>query len=187
MWPCSSCFWCLWQQYKVSPVLGYMQVLLELLAPLWQWHSHSGGEISMSLSVTSFSSASKYSVILCYRVYYSNTPLANYMTATPANFMVVIVFRIALLEIELLHPYILRYCPTSSRSMSLLFHIPAATIGVPMYMSSDLARQQVSCCKTSTSARLSLFLSRFTFFYICSLAYLPCSFLFISTLPQNPL
>ncbi|MFM7727010.1 MAG: hypothetical protein ACKO7B_09915, partial [Flavobacteriales bacterium] len=81
------------------------------------------------------------------------------MTATPANFMVVIVFKIALLEIELLHPCILRYYPASSLSISLLFQSPAATMGVPMYMSSDLARQQVSYCKTSTSALLSLFLS----------------------------
>jgi hypothetical protein len=160
-----------------------MQVMLLLLALLWQWHSHSFGEISMSVSlVPFFSSASKYSVILCYRVYCSYTPLASYMTATPANFMVVIVLRIALLEIELLLPYILRYCPASIRSMSPFFQSPAATIGVPMYISSDLARQQVSCCKTSTSALLSLFLSRFTFFYICSLATLPYSFLSVTTL-----
>ncbi len=66
------------------------------------------------------------------------------MTATPANFMEVIVFRIALLEMELLHPWILRYCPASIRSISPLFQSPTATIGVPMYMSRDLARQQVS-------------------------------------------
>ena len=66
--------------------------------------------------------------------------------------------------------------------MSPFFQSPAATMGVPMYMSSDLARQHVSCCKTSTSALLSLFLSRFTFFYICSLATLPYSFLSITTL-----
>ena len=55
-------------------------------------------------------------------------------------------------------------------------------MGVPIYISSDLARQHVSCCKTSTSALLSLFLSRFTFFYICSLATLSYSFLSITTL-----
>ena len=51
---------------------------------------------------------------------------------------------------------ILRYYPASSLSMSDFFHRPAVTIGVPMYMSNDLARQHVNCYRTSGSALLSL-------------------------------
>ena len=96
--------------------------------------------------------------------------------------MVVMVFRIALLEIVLLQVRILRYCPASSRSMSFFFQRPTVTIGVPMKMSNDLARQQVSYCSTSGSALLSRFLSTLTFLTTCSFATLSCSFLSMTTL-----
>ena len=66
--------------------------------------------------------------------------------------------------------------------MSYLLHKPTADIGVPMYISSDLARQHVSCCSTSGSALLSLHLSTLMFLETYSLATLSCSFLSCVTL-----
>ena len=75
------------------------------------------------------------------------------------------------------HMSIFLYILASNLSMSYLLHMPTADIGVPMYMSSDLARQQVSCCRTSGSALFSLHLSTLMFFYTYSFATLICSFL----------
>ena len=66
--------------------------------------------------------------------------------------------------------------------MSFLFHIPAATIGVPMYISIDLARQQVRRSRTSPSTHLSFHLRSYTFLFICSFEILVWSFLSTATL-----
>jgi hypothetical protein len=52
--------------------------------------------------------------------------------------------------------------------MSCLFHKPAADIGVPMYMSIDLARQHVNRSSTSLSTLFSLHLRSWTFLLIYS-------------------
>ena len=61
------------------------------------------------------------------------------------------------------------------------FHKPAATIGVPRYMSIDLDKQQTSCYITSESALPSRHLNSLIFLSICSLTTLACSFLSIVT------
>ena len=65
--------------------------------------------------------------------------------------------------------------------MSYLFHSPAATMGVPRYISIDLDKQQTSCWITSESALPSRNFSRFMFLSIYSLATLVCSFLSMVT------
>ena len=92
------------------------------------------------------------------------------------------VFRIALLGMLLGAPRIFRYMPASNRSMSFLFHNPAAAKGVPMYISIDLARQQVKRSSTSLSTLLSLHLSSWTFLLTCSFEILIWSFLSTATL-----
>ena len=87
------------------------------------------------------------------------------------------VFRIALLGMLLGAPSIFLYIPASNRSMSFIFHNPAAVMGVPMYMSIDLARQHVKRSNTSLSTLLSLHLSSWTFLFICSFEILIYSFL----------
>jgi hypothetical protein len=77
--------------------------------------------------------------------------------------MDVIVLRIALLGMLLGAPSIFLYIPASNLSISYLFHNPAAAIGVPMYMSIDLARQHVKRSSTSTSTLFSFHLSSWTF------------------------
>ena len=79
-------------------------------------------------------------------------------------------------------PRIFLYIPASKRSISYLFHNPAAAIGVPIQISSDLARQQVSCCSTSGSIPLSFHLRREVFLWIWSLDIFSYSFLSIATL-----
>ncbi len=64
------------------------------------WHLQPHSSLTSSITVSFFSSASKYSVILCCRVNYSYTPLESCMIATPASFMEVMVLRIALLVME---------------------------------------------------------------------------------------
>ena len=96
--------------------------------------------------------------------------------ASPANLILVIVFRIALLEIPLLRNRVFLYRLASRASMSFLFQSPATTIGVPMYMRRERARQHVSCCSTSGSASLSLHFNVLRLRWICSLAVLLCSF-----------
>ena len=59
--------------------------------------------------------------------------------------MLVIVFRIALLEMILLRKRIFLYKLASIESMSFLFQSPATYMGVPIYMRSERAKQQVSC------------------------------------------
>jgi hypothetical protein len=65
--------------------------------------------------------------------------------------------------------------------MSYLFHSPAATMGVPRYISIDLDKQQTSCWITSESALPSRHLNSLIFLSICSLATLVCSFLSMVT------
>jgi hypothetical protein len=91
------------------------------------------------------------------------------------------VFSIALLGTVFGAPSIFLYIPASKRSMSCLFHKPAAASGVPMYMSIALARQHVRRSSTSQSARLSLHLSSCTFLVIYSFEILIWSFLLIVT------
>ena len=92
------------------------------------------------------------------------------------------VFRITLLEIILRTFRTFRYRLASILSTSYRFQRPAATIGVPKYMSMDLDKQQTSYCMTSESALPSRHLITLTFFSICSLATFVCSFLSTVTL-----
>ena len=78
-------------------------------------------------------------------------------------------------------PNIFLYMPASKRSISYLFHRPAAASGVPMYMSIALAEQHVRRSSTSQSTLLSLHLSSCTFLVIYSLETLIWSFLLIVT------
>jgi len=91
------------------------------------------------------------------------------------------VLSIALLGMLLGAPSIFLYIPASKRSMSYLFHNPAAAIGVPMYISIDLARQQVSRSSTSLSTLLNLHLSSCTFLFTYSFEILIYSFLSVAT------
>ena len=65
--------------------------------------------------------------------------------------------------------------------MSYLFHSPAATMGVPRYISIDLDKQQTSCWITSEYALPSRHLNSLIFLSICALATLVCSFLSMMT------
>ena len=58
--------------------------------------------------------------------------LARFSIASPANLMLVIVFRMALFRIVLPRKRIFRYSPASRESMSFRFQSPGVTIGVPM-------------------------------------------------------
>ena len=69
----------------------------------------------------------------------------------------------ALFEMVFGRKRIFLYRLASRASMSFLFHNPATYMGVQMYISRDLARQQVSCCTTSGSAFFSLHLRVFKF------------------------
>jgi hypothetical protein len=59
---------------------------------------------------------------------------------------------------------------------------PAAAIGVPMYISRDRARQQVSCYRTSMSTLFNLHLRSRVFLFTYSFDILICSFLSTATL-----
>ena len=102
--------------------------------------------------------------------------LAKLLIASPASLMLVIVFSMALLEMLFGRKSIFLYNPASRASISFLFHSPATTIGVPMYMSSERAKQHVSYCTTSGSASFSLYLRAFRFLWIYSLAVFLYSF-----------
>ena len=124
---------------------------------------------------------SKYCVTLFCFLKCSHAPLDNWMIASPANLIEVIVFSIALFGTVFGAPSIFLYIPASKRSMSCLFHKPAAASGVPMYMSIALAKQHVRRSSTSQSTLLSLHLSSCTFLVIYSFEILIWSFLLIVT------
>jgi hypothetical protein len=124
---------------------------------------------------------SKYFVTLLCFLKFSHAPLDKWVIASPASLIEVIVFNIALLGTVFGAPSIFLYIPASKRSISYLFHRPAAASGVPMYMSIALARQHVRRSSTSQSTLFSLHFSSCTFFVIYSLEILIWSFLFIVT------
>ena len=124
---------------------------------------------------------SKYCVTLFCFLKCSHALLDNWMIASPANLIEVIVLSIALFGTVFGAPSIFLYIPASKRSMSCLFHKPAAASGVPMYMSIALAKQHVRRSSTSQSTLLSLHLSSCTFLVIYSFEILIWSFLLIVT------
>jgi hypothetical protein len=73
--------------------------------------------------------------VLCYSILLLILFLAlldKWGIASPANLIEVIVFKIALFGTVFGAPRIFLYMPASKRSISYLFHRPAAASGVPM-------------------------------------------------------
>jgi hypothetical protein len=102
--------------------------------------------------------------------------LAKLVIASPASLTLFIEFSMALLEILLDRKSIFLLSSASRASISFLFHSPATTMGVPIYMRRERANKHVSCYTASCSSSLSLHLRAFRFLWIYSLAVFLYSF-----------